>query len=118
MLKQLFSTYFAEQDSGESAPEEIHPEDIHFSSPVLIDGGEMKRDSPEFKSGRRNAIYGLRVGSEAIHLDTVEQDYVSAYLYYCSAIKILMNALKGLFIHHLFFFFIFIFVCLYRTWLE
>ena len=39
---------------------------------------------------------GLAVAAEAATLDVDTEDYVVAYLYYCSAVKILYASLKGL----------------------
>ena len=73
-------------------------QEIAVSRPLPVtDSSPQKRTSPEYRRGRKDAVYGLRVGAEAIMLDKVEEDYIAAYLYYCSAIKILMNALKGSF---------------------
>lgn len=54
------------------------------------------RAAARMHRGEVYARRGLLVGAEAVSLDVNEHDYIAAYLYYCSAIKILVASLKGL----------------------
>ena len=73
---------------------------VVVSSPFTLPDAPVDRtDARAAARMHRGEVYarrGLLVGAEAVSLDVDEHDYIAAYLYYCSAIKILVASLKGL----------------------
>lgn len=73
---------------------------VVVSSPFTVPDAPVDRtDARAAARMHRGEVYarrGLLVGAEAVSLDVDEHDYIAAYLYYCSAIKILVASLKGL----------------------
>ena len=84
--------------------EDVDPADVVVSSPFAVpDPPPASADARAAARMHRGEVYarrGLLVGAEAVSLDVVEHDYIAAYLYYCSAVKILVASLKGLLFHN------------------
>ena len=76
----------------------IDPSKIVVSAPFQDQDlpPEQPTKDTQLQLGEVYARRGLLVGAEAVILDTEQHDYVAAYLYYCSAVKILVASLKGL----------------------
>ena len=78
------------KDAGEDHEPVISAPVISVSCPTTLSGAASAQRA-ELLAKR-----GLAVASEAVILDVDIQDHVVAYLYYCSAVKILYASLKGL----------------------
>lgn len=68
---------------------------IVVSAPFIQQDEPDSAKSTEMQLGEVYARRGMLVGCEAVILDVEQHDYVAAYLYYCSAVKILVESLKG-----------------------
>ena len=67
-----------------------------ISAPILTNAGPTTLlGAANAQRAELLARRGLAVAAEAVTLDVDSQDFVVAYLYYCSAVKILCASLKG-----------------------
>lgn len=71
------------------------PDDVVVSAPFADPDLPTMPKGTDLDLGEVYARRGLLVGKEAVALDIEQHDYVAAYLYYCSAVKILVASLKG-----------------------